>query len=219
MTVSMMMEIAEEAVIQNSYEAVEKRFREKKCIDISDDLVRAVVDFVGERVVEDNRKMAEQAQLIYEDSREKKLRKSTENGILYLETDGASVCTRGEGGQGTFWHENKLGMAFNSADIHFWTNRNGERQHRIKKREFINFLGSASEFKYHFLNLAMKHGVYERQEVVLISDGALWIQNMASEIIPDAVHIIDFFHLKENVGEYAKAVIGEKAEQSHIWTS
>ena len=64
MTVSMMMEIAEEAVIQNSYEAVEKRFREKKCIDISDDLVRAVVDFVGERVVEDNRKMAEQTQLI-----------------------------------------------------------------------------------------------------------------------------------------------------------
>ena len=219
MTVSMMMEIAEEAVIQNSYEAVERRFREKKCIDISDDLVRAVVDFVGERVVEDNHKMAEQARLIYEEGKEKKLKKSPDNGILYLETDGASVCTRGEDGKGAFWHENKLGMAFNSDDIHFWENRNGERQHRIQKREFVNFLGSASEFKYHFLNLAIKHGVYERQEVVLISDGALWIQNMASEIIPDAVHIIDLFHLKENVGEYAKSVIGEKTEQCHVWTA
>ena len=56
-TISMMMEIAEEAVIMNSYKAVEKRYREKKGIDISDDLIREIVDFVGERVVEDNRKI------------------------------------------------------------------------------------------------------------------------------------------------------------------
>ena len=218
-TISMMMEIAEEAVIMNSYEAVEKRYREKKGIDISDDLVREIVDFVGERVVEDNRKKADSARLRQKSNSEEKCTKSTEKGILFMETDGASVCTRGEDGKGTFWHENKLGMFFNSSDIHYWTDRSGKQQHRILKREFVNYLGSASEFKYYFLSLAMKYGVYERREVVLISDGALWIQSMASELFPDAVHIIDLFHLKENVGEYAKFIIGENSDQYHPWTN
>lgn len=218
-TISMMMEIAEEAVIMNSYEAVEKRYREKKGIDISDDLIREIVDFVGERVVEDNRKKADSARLCQRNIRGEKCAKHAEKGILFMETDGASVCTRGEDGKGTFWHENKLGMVFNSSDIHFWTDRSGKQQHRILKREFVNYLGSASEFKYYFLDLALRYGVYERNEVVLISDGALWIQSMASELFPDAVHIIDLFHLKENVGEYAKYIIGENSDQYHPWTN
>ena len=218
-TISMMMEIAEEAVIMNSYEAVEKRYREKKGIDISDDLIREIVDFVGERVVEDNRKKADRARLCQRNICGEKCAKHAEKGILFMETDGASVCTRGEDGKGTFWHENKLGMVFNSSDIHFWTDRSGKQQHRILKREFVNYLGSASEFKYYFLDLALRYGVYERNEVVLISDGALWIQSMASELFPDAVHIIDLFHLKENVGEYAKYIIGENSDQYHPWTN
>ena len=218
-TISMMMEIAEEAVIMNSYEAVEKRYREKKGIDISDDLIREIVDFVGERVVEDNRKKADSARLCQRNICGEKCAKHAEKGILFMETDGASVCTRGEDGKGTFWHENKLGMVFNSSDIHFWTDRSGKQQHRILKREFVNYLGSASEFKYYFLDLAVRDGVYERTEVVLISDGALWIQSMASELFPDAVHIIDLFHLKENVGEYAKYIIGENSDQNHPWTN
>lgn len=218
-TISMMMEIAEEAVIMNSYEAVEKRYREKKGIDISDDLIREIVDFVGERVVEDNRKKADSARLCQRNICGEKCAKHAEKGILFMETDGASVCTRGEDGKGTFWHENKLGMVFNSSDIHFWTDRSGKQQHRILKREFVNYLGSASEFKYYFLDLALRYGVYERNEVVLISDGALWIQSMASELFPDAVHIIDLFHLKENVGEYAKYIIGENSDQYHPWTN
>ena len=218
-TISMMMEIAEEAVIMNSYKAVEKRYREKKGIDISDDLIREIVDFVGERVVEDNRKKADSARLRQRSNCEGKCAKHPEEGILFMETDGASVCTRGEDGKGTFWHENKLGMVFNSSDIHFWTDRSGKQQHRILKREFVNYLGSASEFKYYFLDLALRYGVYERNEVVLISDGALWIQSMASELFPDAVHIIDLFHLKENVGEYAKYIIGENSDKYHPWTN
>ena len=218
-TISMMMEIAEEAVIMNSYEAVEKRYREKKGIDISDDLIREIVDFVGERVVEDNRKKADRARLCQRNICGEKCAKHAEKGILFMETDGASVCTRGEDGKGTFWHENKLGMVFNSSDIHFWTDRSGKQQHRILKREFVNYLGSASEFKYYFLDLALRYGVYERNEVVLISDGALWIQSMATELFPDAVHIIDLFHLKENVGEYAKYIIGENSDQYHPWTN
>ena len=101
-TISMMMEIAEEAVIMNSYEAVEKRYREKKGIDISDDLIREIVDFVGERVVEDNQKKADNALLRQRSDSGEKCPKHAKSGILFMETDGACVCTRGEDGKGTF---------------------------------------------------------------------------------------------------------------------
>ena len=31
------------------------------------------------------------------------------------------------------------------------------------------------------------------RETVILSDGASWIANMAKEIFPDAIHILDFF--------------------------
>ena len=150
--------------------------------------------------LEDNRRKAENARLNQRSSSKEKCTKGAEKGVLFMETDSASVCTRGEGGKGTFWHENKLGMVFNSSDIHFWTDCSGKQQHRILKREFVNYLGSASEFRYYFLDVAMKYGVYERKEVVLISDGALWIQSMASELFPTQFILLTCFISKKMWG-------------------
>jgi len=37
-------------------------------------------------------------------------------------------------------------------------------------------------------------------------DGATWIRNMINEHYPDAVQILDKFHLIENISEYAKII-------------
>lgn len=78
--------------------------------------------------------------------------------------------------------------------------------HRILKREYISLIGSAQDFKFHFLALALRNGYGSYEKTVIISDGATWIRNMKDELFPDAQHILDLFHLKENVYSFAKEI-------------
>ena len=54
------------------------------------------------------------------------------------------------------------------------------------------------------MNIAVNAGYGKVKDVVLIGDGAAWIRNMKDEVFPDAVQILDLYHLKENVYTYAK---------------
>ena len=56
----------------------------------------------------------------------------------------------------------------------------------------------AEEFKY-----------WEYENVVFISDGATWIRNMISELFPEAIQILDKWHLIENIYEYGKFIFKE----------
>ena len=44
------------------------------------------------------------------------------------------------------------------------------------------------------------------KKVVVIGDGAQWIWNICEELFPDAIKILDYFHLSENVHGYTKAL-------------
>jgi transposase len=47
---------------------------------------------------------------------------------------------------------------------------------------------------------------------VLLSDGAAWIRNMGEELFPNAVQILDFYHLAENLYSFGKYLFqGEAA--------
>jgi hypothetical protein len=98
---------------------------------------------------------------------------------------------------------------FSSDNIHSWTwtDRHGRRRRKIQKREYVSYVGAVNEFRKHLVACAMRngHGIYE--ETVILSDGATWIRNMTEELFPDARHILDFFHLSENVHEYAKFIL------------
>lgn len=51
----------------------------------------------------------------------------------------------------------------------------------------------------------------------LLSDGAAWIANMAEELFPDARHILDLYHLKENVHAFSKIKFGMKEDKYIPW--
>lgn len=76
--------------------------------------------------------------------------------------------------------------------------------HRIEKREYVTLLGSAEEFKKHLFRCAIKNGYGQYKNTVILSDGAVWIANIVKELFPDSQHILDFYHLSENVFSYAK---------------
>ncbi|MBI3273103.1 MAG: ISKra4 family transposase [Planctomycetes bacterium] len=53
-------------------------------------------------------------------------------------------------------------------------------------------------------------------EVIIIADGAEWIWQWADQY-PWAVHILDYYHLKEHVWEAAKALHGEETSAAACW--
>ena len=202
MTLATMLKAAYWAQNQCSYQKAEEIIADVMKITINDDTVRAITNYVGGIVFRDDCMRADRA---YDDFLGGRLPYPQDRkGVLYIETDGAALNTRHKDEAGSTWRENKLGVVFSSDNIHAWTDKHGDRQHRILKREYVSFIGSCHEFKKHLLSCALKNGYGSYRKAVLISDGATWIRNLREEVFPDAQQILDYYHLCENVHTFAK---------------
>lgn len=216
-TIAMMLKITQIAIRLGSYNDAQKHFFENDGIRLSDDQIRKVVNYIGEIVYQEDCRLAEEAMCSYNPSSAVANRGGDGQETLYIEADGAMVNTRDGLECGAGWRENKLGMVFNSKHIEHYVDQNGRSQHRISRREYINFLGPASEFQKHLLALAIRNGCLSASNVVIISDGAIWIKRMRTELFPYSIHILDLYHLKENVGNYAKYIFNNIECKYHPW--
>ena len=214
-TVSMMLEISYWAAKTGSYQDAEDFFKRTKHLSLSDDTIRKVVNYIGKLVFEEDCRHAK----AYETELNTHVRETTnrKEGTLYLQADGAALNTRTKDQNDSTWRENKLGLAFSSDHIHYWKNAKGKMQHRILSREYISYIGSAQEFKYHLYALAVRAGYGTYTNTVILSDGAAWIRNIKNELFPDAQQIIDLFHLKENTFEFAKQLFNNNKEKYEPW--
>jgi hypothetical protein len=215
MSVHMMLRVAFWAQNQGSYQRAEEIIKDECGVFVNDDTIRLVANYIGGLVFsEDCRK----AQACYDGFLLGKLPHSCgKNGTLYIQTDGAALNTRAKDTQNSTWRENKLGLVFSSDNIHYWTDKNGNAQHQILKKEYSSYVGSVDTFKMHLLNCAVRGGYGKYKKTVLLSDGAAWIRGMAEELFPDAQHILDFFHLVENVYSFAKHIYGMDKKRYEPW--
>ena len=218
MTPEMMLEAAFWAQAQSSYQEAEEAILRARKLQISDDTIRQIANYIGNIVFQEDCKQAENA---FNKLNSGKLRfpARKKKGSLYIEADGAALNTRSKDENGTSWRENKLGIVFSSDNIYNWTSNRGEKQSKLYKREYVSFIGSASEFRKHLLSCALKNGYGLYENTVIISDGATWIRNMRDEIFPDAQQILDFYHLCENVNTYAKYAFGAEPAQYSEWAN
>jgi len=214
-TPAALLKIAYWAQNQSSYQRAEDAIAEALRIRVGDDTIRQVTNYVGDMVFRKDCARAEEAYLAL--SCGKLNFAHPASGVVYIQTDGAALNTRLKDDAGSSWRENKLGEVFNSKDIRYWTDHKGERQHQILRKEYISFVGAADEFKKHLLACALRNGYGQFKETVVLSDGATWIRNMAEVLFPDAQHILDFFHLCENVHTYAKALFNMDASKYMPW--
>ena len=202
MTPELMLRCAYWAQNQCSYQAAEDVIKNTYNLSVNDDTIRLVTNFIGKLVFENDCKRTSETYQKLTSGKEKF--KNNKSGVLYIEADGAALNTRHKNSEGSTWRENKLGVVYSSDNIHRWTSKKGTKEHRIEKREYISFIGSVDEFKKHLYSTAINNGYGKYKDTVVISDGAAWIANMVTEVFPDAQHVLDLFHLKENVYEYAK---------------
>ena len=227
-SISAMLEIAYWVQLIPSYDGAKKAMQRNTMINVNEDTMRSVANHIGSLVFEAEKANAKAAWDMFETGR-LNFPKEKRNYDLYLEVDGAMIHTRKprngnnpeielvEGEHKSLWMENKLGMAFSSDDFEWWPDKNGGKQHRIGKREYISILGGVEEFKKHFLALALQNGYGTYKRTILISDGATWIRNMKEELFPDAYQILDFYHLRENITTFAKDIFDFDESKYKPW--
>lgn len=64
-----------------------------------------------------------------------------------------------------------------------------------------------------------RRGFFLARRQVFIGDGALWIWNLASLIVPEAIQIVDLYHAKEHLSGLANNIFGIGNELSRQWAA
>jgi hypothetical protein len=55
--------------------------------------------------------------------------------------------------------------------------------------------------------------------MVVVADGAPWIWNIAQELLPGAIQIVDRFHVKQALHRTAQSIFGSTGDQTKQWAS
>lgn len=134
-----------------------------------------------------------------------------------ISTDGGMVLVRGEG-----WKEVKL-VAISSVRPKTASERSDpkgsrryapwEPQMMLEAHSYQAGLWEADSAGQHQYVEALRRGVPECLKVSAVADGAAWIERVTAENFPDAVQIVDWFHLTEKMWFIGKHYYPEQRER------
>lgn len=128
--------------------------------------------------------------------------------VFYIGADGIHTPMR-QGGT----CEAKVGVMFWDAD-HL---RIAKTRAIIKAREYVATLEGVEGFREQLNRCYVATVEAEPHQVVFLGDGAHWLWLMASLLFPDAIQILDFFHVSEYLWEVARAAFVGQAENQKAW--
>jgi len=127
-----------------------------------------------------------------------------ERPVFYIGADGIHTPLR----QGKT-REAKVGVMFWEAD-HL---RVSPTRNILKRRDYVATLEGVEAFRDQ-LNRCYAQTVGARpHQVVFLGDGAAWIWLMATLLFPDAIQILDFFHVSEYLWEVARLGFSQPEER------
>jgi hypothetical protein len=143
----------------------------------------------------------------------------TDDGRLYVCLDG--IFVRSSAGKNRF-HEGKVGFICTD-----------EREAvGLKGRKLIPWKVYISSFENSYVlggrvrSEALKLGLREYKEVFIIGDGARWIRKIREQYFPEAIYILDWFHLHEKLHEALRLTLPRDSKRrvgtfqevsNHLW--
>lgn len=198
-----------------SFERASEHIKKLLKIDVSGTQIQIITEDIGKQVFEKDKKAAKKAYEKPEEAAPQELPMYRREGKLYIFSDGLQVNTRVEDENGSTWREMKLGLIFCDKDTIKRANGSGI----ITKKEYVSYFGSVNEFKKFLFAAAARAGYGKIKEVVFVGDGAQWLWNTCEELFPDAVQILDYYHLTENVNDYAKFIYPQDEVTRKIWAN
>jgi hypothetical protein len=118
---------------------------------------------------------------------------------LYVAVDGTMVH------QDDGWHEAKCVTCY-------WDKPDGTRPARYAVR-----FAEAAGFAAFVWALACRCGLETAQQVVLLGDGAKWIWDHVGGLLKEAICIVDWYHVMEQVWACGRALHGEQTPETTAW--
>jgi hypothetical protein len=139
-------------------------------------------------------------------AQEKKAVVVKKDEVIYAQADGAMLLTREEG-----WKEAKMGRIFKSSDCLSM----GESEERgwIKESEYEAYLGDYRQFTRRFESKLDDYSALG-ERLIFISDGAVWIKNWITGTYPKATQILDWYHCKEHLCQFAEIYFDDPVQRN-----
>jgi hypothetical protein len=138
--------------------------------------------------------------------------------MMYISYDGTGVPMRPEelvGVKGkqpdgvAKTREAKLGCVFTQTAI-------DEKGYPIRDPVSTTFVGAietAEAFGWRIYGEARRRGLLRAQRIVILGDGAEWVKNLAELHFPQAVSIIDLYHVREHVSGLCRILFGSNEKK------
>jgi hypothetical protein len=146
---------------------------------------------------------------------------------LYIELDGVLArLRRGSVAmeeqerkrKGDVYREVKVGAVFEaSRGPHRSQLAPGVFVDQAEQKHYVARRSKAEDFGKLLYTLAVKHGLQQAQQLVVLGDGAAWIWRLAGEHFSSAVQIVDIYHAREHVCKIARAVFGPNTPAASAW--
>lgn len=92
----------------------------------------------------------------------------------------------------------------------------GGEKRPLRQKSFARFL-PVEEFGRQLTLEAYRAGYGDAERRVFLGDGAHWLWELAALRFPEAIPILDWYHLKEHVHDAAREVFGEGSDEAKSW--
>jgi len=129
--------------------------------------------------------------MAYSDGVQLNITESKSTSPVYCMADGSMLLTREDS-----WKEIKLGRIFSESQHIIGISKN---RGMITKSVYCAHFGNSDDFWERF-----NREIPSNRDLVFICDGAKWLWNNIDDFYPDSTQILDFFHCKEHICEFAK---------------
>jgi len=184
-------------------------------IDVSAKDVERVAEGIGGSI--EVWQSAERAALIKSAGQEGVLHLKT-IPVMYVEYDGTGVPMtkaelvgrRGKQEDGSAkTREAKLGCVFTQTT----TDADGFPVRDPSSTTFVGAIETAEKFGERIYAEALRRGLHNAKQVVVLGDGALWIRGIAEHHFSGALQIVDLYHAREHVTDLCKLLFGSNDNQ------
>ena len=130
---------------------------------------------------------------------------------LYISMDGVLTHLHERG-----WSEIKVGCCY-QAQARTDRTRPERVEIRAHSTSYVSALEEAQSFGWRLWQEAVRRGVLNTDEVVVLGDGAHWIWNIAEKHFPRATQIVDWYHASGYLWNAASAIWGESSLERARW--
>jgi hypothetical protein len=87
----------------------------------------------------------------------------------------------------------------------------------ITERGFVATRQGLDAFRQQLYAEALRRGLSQARDVLVVADGAVWIWNLVDDRFPGARQRVDLYHVKEHLWALAHEVFGQGTEEAHAW--